>query len=416
MNPYRAPLAIYVVWYPEYNDNNVLVGKGKELADFLFSSFNRDISNPISRGIGIPVFFRYQPPEGQQYPIPISKADSKKSVVVLLIDHEFVNNWENYTEQILAAWEESDEDLHRVIPVALEETAYNVSSKVETLNFINLHRFPEKKQKDELLTNVTHELCRLLYNEPRISEADHSNEERPITLFLSYAREGGEEITDKIKSYIDKEIALRTFMDKRDIPKGRKFDQVLAKNISQATLLIVLTDAYSSREWCRWEVLKAKRNDRPVVVIDALTRQEARSFPYLGNSPVIRFEELKTAKEVLTPILTEDQLKKLEEAEQKLTEELLKKILHIVLFEILRYEYSKLLLRSQLNQYEEDKKSYKILGSPPELLTLVGKAFEKEAKDRHVIYPDPPLTNEERELLSELEGYYFFTPTTLAAL
>ena len=53
--------------------------------------------------------------------------------------------------------------------------------------------------------------------------------------------------------------------------------------------MIVLTDNYATREWCRTEVILAKEHDRPIVVVNALESHEIRSFPYIGNVPVIRW-------------------------------------------------------------------------------------------------------------------------------
>jgi len=36
-------------------------------------------------------------------------------------------------------------------------------------------------------------------------------------------------------------------------------------------------------------VLRAKQLGRPVLVVDALKQGEARSFPYLGNTPTVRW-------------------------------------------------------------------------------------------------------------------------------
>ena len=58
----------------------------------------------------------------------------------------------------------------------------------------------------------------------------------------------------------------------------------------------------------------------------------------------------------------------------------------------------------------------KILASPPELLTLLEKAGDEETKGKVIVYPDPPLTAEEIELLSEMSDQYdYVTPTMLPA-
>jgi hypothetical protein len=151
-------------------------------------------------------------------------------------------------------------------------------------------------------------------------------------------------------------------------------------------LIVVHTDKYSTREWCKWELIMAKKHNRPIVVVNALQDTETRSYPYMGNVPVIRWQESE-----------------------------IQNILHFILLEILRFEYTYRLIDSQVRQYEGGHKIKKILASPPELFTLIYKAFEKGTKDKRVIYPDPPVTQEEQDLLDELDDFEFLTPMTLAA-
>ena len=78
-------------------------------------------------------------------------------------------------------------------------------------------------------------------------------------------------------------------MDSGDIPAGSRFAEEIEEGVEDSSLLCVLTDNYSTREWCRKEIILAKQHQRPVVVIAAFNRQEVRSFPYLGNLPVLRW-------------------------------------------------------------------------------------------------------------------------------
>jgi len=395
MKKYVAPLIIYIVWLPEKNEKGEITGIGLALAEYLYSIFNRDITNPISRGIGIPVFYRFIEAENN-IPISINRGDSTRSMVVSLIDDRLLLNddWRTYIESIYtdyADYEGSPNDLHRFIPIALSKNAHKISPDIHKLNFVNLHEITDiEAKKEELSIRLTHELCRLLHKEPSIAEIEKktlNDAETPdLKLFLSYARKDGQTITDRLKAYLDSQTSLKTFLDKIDIPSGDEFQRVLAQNINKATILVILTDVYASREWCRWEIIQAKRKNRPIIVVNAIQRNELRSFPYLGNSPVVRYENIKG-------------------------DDFLKRIFHTVLFEMLRYEYSKIYITNQTKLHKPDTEIAKILGSPPELLTLVGIAKTKGI----VIYPDPPITKEESDLLEELEDYTFLTPTMLPA-
>lgn len=396
MKKYQSPLCIYVVWYPEINEKGIVSGIGLEIAEYIYSIFNKDTQNPISRGIGIPVFYRFIGNE-DGIPISIDLSQSERNVVVPLIDEKVLLNkkWREYILNLYRQFEnDSDDkkDYNRFIPISLCDDAHKISPEIRKINFINLYEFKSDEiKKEELGIRLTHEICRLLYQEPRISEIEKNaskiemnSNELQIKLFLSYARKDGQTIINRLKAYIDKETSLKTFLDKIDIPPGYEFQEVLDKNIKKSTILIIQTDVYASREWCRWEVIQAKRNNRPIIVVNAINDKEVRSFPYLGNSPVIRYESITDEK-------------------------FLKKIFHTVLFEILRYEYSKKLINNQLRLYSIKESVVKVLGNPPELLTLVGISKAKGV----VLYPDPPITKEETTLLEELDDYIFLTPTML---
>lgn len=376
---YKSPLNIYVVWHEEFS-------QGEEFAKHIYSTFTRDINSPLSRGLNIPVFFRYKALKNG-FPLPIELDDSiERSMIVALIDDKCMLNYKSYIEQLFNVYENKNtdkNDMHRFIPVSISKNAYNISTMLRKDNFINLYGFENiETQKKELVIRITHELCRLIYSNPRISDIEtnpYSGEK--LHLFLSYARADGKPITEKIDDFFNSKTSLNTFFDKKDIPPGYKFDKVIDDNLKKSTLLIIQTNAYSSREWCRWEVLKAKKYDRPIIVVNAISNKEDRSFPYLGNMPVCIYNK----KNINT-------------------------IFHAVLVETLRYEYSKRLIKNQVKAFRKDTNNLKIMGCPPELYTLLESKNNNIIK---VIYPDPPLTNEELELLLELDNFEFSTPTTV---
>ena len=49
----KYPLNIYIVWHP-----NSLISDS--IAKALYNTFCRDYRNPLSRGLGIPVYFRFK--------------------------------------------------------------------------------------------------------------------------------------------------------------------------------------------------------------------------------------------------------------------------------------------------------------------------------------------------------------------
>ena len=54
--------------------------------------------------------------------------------------------------------------------------------------------------------------------------------------------------------------------------------------------MAVHTDTYSSREWCRREIIEAKRCNVPMIVVNCVRDVDERAFPYMGNVPNVRMD------------------------------------------------------------------------------------------------------------------------------
>ncbi len=80
---YRPRLTLYIVWHPDYQE-------GQELASHIYSRLTRDVTRPVSRGLGIPVFFRNIMLAETGRPVPINLDDAQHSAVIVLIDDNFV--------------------------------------------------------------------------------------------------------------------------------------------------------------------------------------------------------------------------------------------------------------------------------------------------------------------------------------
>ncbi len=85
---------------------------------------------------------------------------------------------------------------------------------------------------------------------------------------------------------------LQSFFDVNDVPFGSDFQRILEDEVDRehTAVLVIQTDEYSNSEWCQREVLWAKKYGRPVLILHAVRFGEKCSFPYLGNSPTIRYD------------------------------------------------------------------------------------------------------------------------------
>jgi hypothetical protein len=400
------PLLIYVVWHESFL-------QGQDIANNLYSIFCRDVDQPLSRGLGIPVNFRMRPVNGKMVPIETDR--SERVAIITLIDANFFMSdlHRKYTSYLLGLINQNV----RVFPVALFEQAYEFGNGLEVYQFIRAFKggltsdayfqvtgkndFDLSDESDFNLTigkikrELLHDCARLMMNFQSTSEDKEEDKAlpSPIKLFLSHAKKDGLETTTKFKNYIDSELKLDVFFDTVDIADGYNFEQQIEAGIKNSALVVFHTDEYSSREWCRIEVLIAKRNKCPIVVVHDIKIGEKRAFPYLGNTPTITYKS----------------------DEQKSFSE----IINLTLYQVLGNLFQISLLESFSNQFNDGSSEYILISSPPELFNYID-IYKKKLTTKSqivVLYPEPPLGAEELKILNEIDTKIkFITPIHLPAL
>ena len=230
------------------------------------------------------------------------------------------------------------------------------------------------------MNDAMHDLCRLL--DPDAAK---------VRIFLSHAKEDGLGITTAVRRHLHEVARLDDFFDAADIPDGTRFAEFITESAGTLhALLAVQSDTYASREWCRLEILEAKRRHVPIVVLAAVQTGENRSFPYLGNVPVVRWRGKSSIRSVVQSLLQE----------------------------VLRARYFPRRV-DVISRYHGLNPVEQVYSSPPELLTALSYVSEATAAGRAVgryLYPDPPLGTEELLLLRQLEPDFDpVTPTILQA-
>lgn len=383
---YQPRLMIYVVWHPAF-------ARGQELAESLYAHFSRDPGRTNARGLGIPVFFRSEADSKGKAPPPIAVDAARHTAIIVLVDAEMVvaEGWDHYVEEL---WKQAGAapERHRLFPVAFDNNAYQLSPEIGAVNFIRMQDRSPEAGPGFLLNRLTNELGRLLTQRPTLAtlEAKDSPGAGPpkMRLFISHAKLDGEKTAIVLRDYIHENLALDTFFDAIDIAAGFSFEAEINAGIDTAAFAVVHTDAYASRVWCQHEVIRAKRHGRPVVVIHAIEEGEARSFPYIGNVPTIRWRAEEPAR--------------------------LQAVVGLMLREVLRTEYFQ-------QHFEDLKKLFRVpeavraLPRAPELLTCLALRAESK-KVPYFVYPDPPLAKQELDLLTELDpNLRLTTPTLLFA-
>lgn len=357
----QPPLLVAIVFHPQSPSM-------RALALQLHRALNDD---PVVPGLRIPTQFCAENGTGK----PAAALDLDQaacSFVVPLIDNELYND-DDWCRFVADTWVRCQDSCHRCVPFQLSAEAWPLDDRLKETSFVRAFQASEAERPTAVARRVIVELCRYLHGDT----VGQTTPEAPTTLFISHTKmdiEHAPEVYRALTAYIGPNQPIKAWIDTGDIPGGSKFSDAIEQGVSDASLLCVLTDHYASREWCRKEILLAKEQQRPIVVVDALSHHEVRSFPYLGNVPVLHWNEQAEAAH---------------EAEAAV---------YLVLKETLRDLHSRALLA------RSKRRGDVIFTRAPELLTVTPLR-----KNTRVLYPDPPLGVEEAEVLGKT-GVKLSTP------
>ena len=235
-----------------------------------------------------------------------------------------------------------------------------------------------------LISDLTYQLCRMLRSylehlrRPNEKEAALEQYLKKVQVFLSHSKHDadGERIAKQIRQHLFDGAGLASFFDVHDIPIGVRFDKVLLQQVKVSAIVALHTDSFSSREWCRREIIEAKRWSVPLVVADCISDTDERGFPYMGNVPVVRMD----------PITVD----RIDYVISRLLDEVLKDFLWRS--------------RVQLAQSAVPTDAA-FLPRSPELISLAGLK-DYTGENVLVVYPDPPLGVEEQRLFEEIAPRY----------
>ncbi len=357
-----APLVVKLVYHPASP-------LASDLALNLYRQLNDD---PAVPGLRIPTIFIEDDGSGEPPPNVDLPGEAQRVAVVLLAEDHLAaaarrtpfgqGRWGEYVVQLRQACSQSG---HRFIPIQLSEHAWPIDPRLDDLNFLRAWAFDDKNVREAFVARrIVRALCKHL-------DAQSSGEDvAPVTIFVSHTKldiDAEPKVVRALLALLTAAQPEKTWFDSGDIDAGSQFAREIEHGITDTAMIAVLTDAYASRAWCRREVLLAKKHRRPVIVVNALRGGEARSFPYVGNVPVLMWSGDPQAA------------------------------VDLLLREALRHKHALALLEPRRRADDE------VLPSPPELVTII------EGGARTVLYPDPPLGEEETALIS-MAGVKIETP------
>jgi hypothetical protein len=360
-----TPLLVHIIFHPRSTAT-------REAAIHLHRALNDD---PAVPGLRIPTIFAAE--DGTGLPPAIHDLDeAERSVVVVLaddnmaVDDDAPEGRQNWSPFVGDLWEKCQASRHRFLPVQCSEHAWPLDPRLSETRFYRAWAQKDVSRAEWTARAIVVDLCRYLENEQR-------GDQLPMRLFLSHAKGDigtAPQVFHAIAAHLDATQPVKAWVDSADIEGGSKFTEEIEKGVRDCALLVLATRNYASRPWCRKEILLAKRHQRPLVIVEALEGLDPRSFPYGGNAPRLRWSDDCAARAV-----------------------------DLVLKETLRHLHVRLVLE------RHGKKDDVLLTTPPELATIV-----RIPRDGSVLYPDPPLGDEEMEELALL-GHRLETPLQRAA-
>lgn len=355
---YIRPLEIRIFWDSQFE-------KGIDFANLIYQNFMRNEDIAVDYNLNIPVYY-INSPNNNPY-----NYQSKVVVCFIFIDDNLIINKDSWLKTFEDLMQLSNKGNVHIIPIKFSDNAFEAFDGFSHINFI----INEDKTKfDKLLLAVAYSTYSILFNSDETSKVD-------IPLFLSHSKMSkGADVARNIINYIkDNKSPIKVFFDENDIKYGERFDIIIDENIKKSTLIVLHTDGFSSREFCRREILSAKKYGRPIVLVDFLEQGENRSFPYLGNTKTIKVEKNVNYFKLIFEVLKES----------------------------IRLEYFRRKNESIVSFFKSGSEKTTVIAYPPELLTM---SFSGEKREI-IIYPNPVLGNEELQILkSQFPLKTFLTP------
>lgn len=368
--PTRPFLTLYVVWHPAFSE-------GRAMAKRLYDHYRRELFENVAGGAGLGVYYRFDPAPDTHAPSAIDLDDAETTAIVLLFDEAFAAD-ENYM-----AWAREHMDRAdaaglraRVFPVAIDAALTRTGLVQQAARWDLWASMHEDDRMMRLTSDLSYQFARMLRSylerlkHPAETDAALEHYLRKVQVFLSHSkRDGdGERIAKLVRQAIFDGEGLASFFDVRDIPTGIRFDHAILQQVRVSAVVAIHTDSFSSREWCRREIIEAKRWNVPLVIANCIADTDERGFPYMGNVPVVRMDP--RAADRIDRVIA------------RLLDEVLKDFLWRCRVE----------LAQALNP-----RDVVFLPRPPELISLASLDASNVAP-LTLVYPDPPLGAEEQRL------------------
>ena len=353
----QVPLSVHVLYHSKYSEGQIIYQK-------LYKLLCRNTRNPFQDGLDIPVFFGTD--DGNHHINIVDDPISEKTIFFLLVDQNMRVDvdWQNYIKNTILSLPETNTQL---ICVDLYKYSYEFLVELKYDQFVGFHSESLLDHWEEFELRVYDILIRFLTGSKMHQQK----------VFISHSKHDkkGKAHAESLRDYlVHNPTKLSFFFDVNSIMEGYAFDKQIEDAVKDSIFVTIVTDSYSDREWCRKELIAAKKNRVPLIGVYLLDGNVERMFPYIGNMPGVAYHG------DWRPVIC-------------------------------------LLLRTALNHYYQNiflKSKISKAGDKIDMLTTTPEAFSFSiipADKTSVIYPEPPLCNEELKVLNSIRpGVRLYTP------
>jgi hypothetical protein len=389
-------LEIHVVWHPDDE-------AGRTIADEIVEHFHGTTFTGLIGG-AVEVLVRsegWQAPGGAPRPIftpaappPNHVAPAMFAAVVPILGiglARAVENdgpWQAYMRDIVTA-QNAQADRVGLFPYRLHSVA---TDGTRLAAIVGAYQTIAANPPDEDNDTPRNARCRDLSQ--ALAQFVAGNVANQLIAFISHTKRSSTAESADVSALIDlvkRVIAtthMRDFFDARDLQPGTDWADALKQHAGKGALLALRTDLYPSREWCQREILVAKRNAMPVVILDGLGYAEERGSFLMDHVP-------------RTPVRTNG-------AEWSRRD--VYRALNILVDECLKRALWK--RQQELAKSRPDLLVSWWAAHAPEPLTLI--QWLEEAKNANalphegllrVLHPDPPLGVDEKAVLEQILSF-----------
>lgn len=259
------PTTVFILFHEKSEE-------GQWMADFLFRWLRLHRETGLrgdGTSVGLPVYYRSQLKKKKDGSWSVDpplepEKEARHTVVVVMADDHLTTDerWQSALRILADEIPQTGKDNpdHVILPVMLARSldALHFFSNRDPLRvFDPKDPFPPPDWEDHFLRRgrrlrrgLTEAMIRLL----------HGSVDERLRVFISHAKADGVEVAMRLRDGLASVSKLQPWFDATDLPWGKNASDPMSLAAAQSTggMIVVLSDAYPNRPWCRREAALAR--------------------------------------------------------------------------------------------------------------------------------------------------------------